>query len=227
MPGKALGLAIAWSIAFAAAVCLDAKIARAVHDSGLWIQVAGKNWAEAMKAPGEILFTVAVVLGLLACRQIRGKQAVFMLLAGAISGLNVVIKWCVGRYRPYKFPGAKGLHPFWVHPFGDGAYGFFHQRDLCFPSGHECTAGALAAATFAVWPKGRWVFIAVAMLVGIERVLENAHYTSDVVGAMGFAMLEVSVLNLLLKGWMNPKENKAFEVLSNHTSLETSKTPQC
>jgi undecaprenyl-diphosphatase len=226
MPGKALGLAIAWSIAFAAAVYLDTPIARAVHDSGLSAYVAGKGWAQAAKVPGQILCTFFVVL-LLSPRQIPLKRAVFVLLAGALSGLNFLIKWEVGRYRPYKFPGSTGLHPFWFHPFWHGIHGLLNQHDLSFPSGHECTAGALAASMFVVFPRGRWIFLAFAVIVGIERVLENAHYTSDVVGAMGFAMLEVSVLNLLLKGWMNPKENKAFEVLSNHTSLETSKTPQC
>jgi membrane-associated phospholipid phosphatase len=64
-----------------------------------------------------------------------------------------------------------------------------------------------------VWPQGAWPFICLAVLVGIERVAENAHYLSDVVGAAGFSILCVAVLNKLLSNWMKKPKPRGFMVV--------------
>ncbi len=189
-------------LAMVIALFLDRSIASAVHESGLGRLVEGKKWAEAIKEPGVIWFTVAVAGLLLIARQIHWKQAIFVLLCGVVSGVNGLVKWIVGRTRPFKLPGTSELRPFELHPFWHGLRGFAHQKDLCFPSGHACTAAALAAAMFVVWPKGWWIFLMLAVMVGIERVVENAHYASDVVGAMGLAILGTYVVYQRLGGWM-------------------------
>jgi len=144
---RSLILTVSWTIAFVVALLLDTRIARFDHDSGLARFVEGKWWAELLKAPGVIWFTAVTAALLLVFRQVRWKQAVFVLLAGIVSGTNAVVKWIVGRARPYKLPGTHELRPFEFHPFWHGLNGLFTQKDLCFPSGHECTAGALAMAT--------------------------------------------------------------------------------
>jgi len=224
MSKRTVILTIAWTIAFAIALSFDTTIAEYVHTSGLGHHVEGTRWAQAIKAPGDFRFTIGAALLLLIVRQIRWKQAVFVLLAGAIGGANPLIKWIVGRTRPYKLPGTYELRPFTLHPFWHGIRGFAHQKDLCFPSGHECNAGALAAAMFVVWPKGWRIFLTLAVLVGIERVMENAHYASDVVGAMGFVMLGTAMLYRVLSNWMQPAQPRGFEVVTGDSQPEPSES---
>ena len=106
-----------WTIAFFVAVGLDYPIANWVHTSGFGKQVEGKWWAQVIKEPGEFRFTVAIALLLMFAKQINPKQATFIILAGVISGLNALVKWIVGRSRPYKLPGTHALRPFELHPF--------------------------------------------------------------------------------------------------------------
>jgi undecaprenyl-diphosphatase len=51
-----------------------------------------------------------------------------------------------------------------------------------FPSGHAATAFA-AAVFLALWyPSGRWVFLGLATIVAISRIVLGAHFPSDVLG---------------------------------------------
>ena len=172
------------------AVAADAPAARWVRASGLATAVKGRWWADdVLKVPGTGWFA-AVVIGLLwAARRVDWRQAVYAGAVVAFSGLNGLVKWVVGRTRPFRLPASVGPQPqpLYLQPFWHGVHGFFHQVDLSFPSGHECTAAALAAAVLVVWRPGGWVLVGVAAVVGCERVAENAHYVSDVVGAVGFA----------------------------------------
>jgi membrane-associated phospholipid phosphatase len=208
MSKRPLILTALWIIAFVVALSLDAPIASWVHNSGFGKHVEGTRWAQVIKEPGEFRFTILVAVLLLVAKQIQWRQAVFVLLSGIVSGVNFLVKWIVGRSRPYKIPGTSDLRPlpFELHPFWHGLYGLFHQRDLCFPSGHECTAAALATAIFLTWRPGAWMFIVLAILVGIERPAENAHYASDVIGAVGFASLGTTLLHKALAGWLKPAQ---------------------
>jgi undecaprenyl-diphosphatase len=49
-----------------------------------------------------------------------------------------------------------------------------------FPSSHMATAAALAIVLAAFYPRGRWLFPACAALAGMQRVLSEAHFASDV-----------------------------------------------
>ena len=53
-----------------------------------------------------------------------------------------------------------------------------------FPSAHAATAVGLAVGLFALYPRGRWLFGAFAVLACLSRVAVSAHFVSDVfVGA--------------------------------------------
>ena len=99
--------------------------------------------AQILKLPGNFTFTFAAVILLVLVKQIDWRQAGFVIFAATISGLHVFLKWTVGRTRPYKLPSSIQPRPFELHPFRDGLYGFFHQTNLSFPSGHACIAAAL------------------------------------------------------------------------------------
>ncbi len=49
-----------------------------------------------------------------------------------------------------------------------------------FPSSHMATAAGLAIVLAAFYPRGRWLFPACAALAGLQRVLHQSHFMSDV-----------------------------------------------
>jgi membrane-associated phospholipid phosphatase len=117
-------------------------------------------------------------------------------LATAVSGINGVIKWMVGRTRPFKLH--LGLaEPFALSPFRGGIRGLFDSKNLCFPSGHAALAFATAAAMAILFPRGRWAFYALAAIVAIERIAETAHWCSDTVAAAALGIGGVHLIRWL------------------------------
>jgi membrane-associated phospholipid phosphatase len=179
-----------WIVLFFAGLLGDRPIALAVHRAGIdaffFNAKHHTRWfTSVLKFPGTFWFTLCVVGGLLWAKAVRPRQAIFILLAGVFSGINWLIKWIVGRTRPFKFPGSDQPYPFRLQPFHNGLWGLFHQKDLSFPSGHSCTAFSLAMAIALIKPKWAWRFFLIAGIVGAERVCENAHYLSDVIAGAG------------------------------------------
>ncbi|HMO24846.1 MAG TPA: phosphatase PAP2 family protein [Tepidisphaeraceae bacterium] len=159
-------------------------MARWLHENGrdLWFdQLAVKR---PLMFAGEAWF---IAIGLFHAWRWRG--AGFIALCVLVSGSHVVLKWSVGRTRPFEhldYPGE--LLPFHFDFFRDGIIGFFDQRRLSFPSGHTATAFALAASLSIMCPRYRWIFYTVASLTGLQRISQNAHWVSDTVFAAIFGM---------------------------------------
>lgn len=117
----------------------------------------------------------------------RFRSAIIVLLSGLYSGANWILKWAVGRTRPYHDP-ATG--PFDLHPMEHGIVGLVHAaRPYSFPSGDVCLAAATALAL--CWALPRWwgVWWGLVVLVAIERMAEMAHFPSDVVAGAGTGIL--------------------------------------
>jgi membrane-associated phospholipid phosphatase len=55
-----------------------------------------------------------------------------------------------------------------------------HSDANSFPSGHAATAAGFAAALSWKYPRGRWLFVALAVAAAAQRVASSAHYPSDV-----------------------------------------------
>jgi membrane-associated phospholipid phosphatase len=171
------------------AMLLDATVARRLHDSGFAESADALRWKWLLKAPGEAWLVAIVAVAVTPLHPWKLLAGAWIALAGALSGLQVVIKWVVGRTRPYEIVGLlEQPRPFLLFWFRDGGEGFLHQKNLSFPSGHTSTAFALAAALGVLFPRGRWLFYSVATLTGLQRISENAHYVSDVVAAAGFGV---------------------------------------
>src|SRR5262249_18805406 len=122
-----------------------------------------------------------------------------------VSGINGFIKWVVGRTRPFKLDvldaaGHARAMPFSLSPFRGGFRGIFQSTNLCFPSGHAALAFATAAALAILWPRSKWPWIGylVAIFVAAERVLENAHWLSDTVGAAALGIGGVHLIRWIL-----------------------------
>jgi membrane-associated phospholipid phosphatase len=102
-----------------------------------------------------------------------GTRLQFVFLAVLVPILfGEVIKWIVGRARPFVGGEANAFN--FVHFAGTEAY-------ASFPSAHAITAFALAFAVAAVWPQARIAMAAYAVLIGVSRLVLLAHHPSDVV----------------------------------------------
>jgi len=194
----------------AAATALDRRVAEGVRSLHLKPSIMHSFAVDAIKAMGVYWTTVAIAV-FVAWRHRRGwRAAVFILATGLICLFGNLIKWMVGRTRPFKLePRIGDAVPFELQPFRSGWEGLFAQKNLAFPSGHTMVAFATAAGLAILWPRWRWLFYIAAALVAAERVMENAHWLSDVVGAAGLAICGVHLIWRIIVPWMStaPENN--------------------
>ena len=79
-------------------------------------------------------------------------------------------------------------------------HGFFHDAIHSFPSGHAAMAFAMAFCLAQFYPRGRWVFTGIAVMVGAQRIVGQAHYISDAVaGACVGVAMAWAITRLTLK----------------------------
>lgn len=95
-------------------------------------------------------------------------------LAGALAE---VLKIVVRRERPALNDGACGFRP-WDERTWSGS-------GLAFPSSHAAVAFGGAFMLARMFPRAKWVGIALAVGCGVTRIAARAHFVSDVVFAAG------------------------------------------
>ena len=185
----ALWVAI-WLAAVAVAGFLDTPLASRVYSSGIYQTVKYSLLLRAIKAPGNAWGLPFLVLLVWWLSRPSAGPAVLLGLTAAVAGLfTTVAKWSVGRGRPIA-NGIYNLHPFQPHLFHGGLPGLFApQHNQSFPSGHSCLAFALAGALSFWRPRFAVAFFVLAVLVGAERLLEGAHYLSDVLAGSGLGII--------------------------------------
>jgi len=130
----------------------------------LWF-LAGLLSAVAIISPQLPATSRALLLGF----GTRLQFVFFAVLMPVLTG--EVIKWAVGRGRPFVGGEANAFN--FAHFNGTEAY-------ASFPSSHAITSFALAFAVSAVWPQARVVMIVYAILIAISRLVLLAHHPSDV-----------------------------------------------
>ncbi|WP_313692804.1 phosphatase PAP2 family protein [Achromobacter mucicolens] len=110
------------------------------------------------------------------------RGSLLMLSTMAVGGLVVlVLKRTVARARPELY-------------FEQGIYGLVEsfsraQQFNSFPSSHTYAAFAVAVVLGILAPRWRWIFLLLAALVAISRLVNLDHYLSDVMTAAGIAVL--------------------------------------
>jgi len=83
-----------------------------------------------------------------------------------------ILKIVVGRSRPFHAEAHMG----WFESLFQG----FAYRHQSFPSGHAAGAFALAFVLSQRFPRVKWIWIALAVGICIDRLVEDKHYLSDV-----------------------------------------------
>ena len=127
---------------------------------------------------------VALIVITVLALDARARWLAPALAASALSGgiAANIAKLMVSRTRPRNFDLVNGslsdTFGHWLPLFSRGATG------QSFPSAHMATAVGLAVMLSSAYPRGRWWFTTLAVLVGLHRIQTSAHYPSDVcVGA--------------------------------------------
>ena len=106
-------------------------------------------------------------------RALRSAWSIVFLAVALPVFLAELIKWTVGRGRPFVSGKADAFN---FVPFtGTEAY-------FSFPSGHAVTAFALAFGIAAIWPRWWVAASAYALVIAASRLVLLAHHPSDVVG---------------------------------------------
>ncbi|MBX3441313.1 MAG: phosphatase PAP2 family protein [Planctomyces sp.] len=181
-------LGIAWPAAF---VLADAPLARwlAAHK----LPDVPSKFFEAAEPLGTI-YGHLIVFGLVfALDPLQRRRLPRIVAAAWLGGMAAnIVKLFLARTRP-KYADLAALD--WsagfvgVLPFGAGG-----SRFQSFPSAHTASAVALCLALGLVYPRGRAVFVTLAICAGLQRLTSHSHYLSDVVAGALLGLLVAGVL---------------------------------
>jgi membrane-associated phospholipid phosphatase len=107
------------------------------------------------------------------------RRRVARLAAAAFgSGLAAdCVKMMIARWRPHSFDLNTGN--VWDTFGGFMLFGAGGSKMQGFPSAHTATAVGLAIGLAWMYPRGRWLFAAFAVLVACQRIQSSAHFLSD------------------------------------------------
>jgi membrane-associated phospholipid phosphatase len=107
----------------------------------------------------------------------RRRLAFLVLLVVMLCGTTVtLVKVSLQRPRPYIAAGVPSETP--------GESKITNSDFHSFPSGHTAVAFGLATSLSLLYPQGKVLFFGLASLVGIQRIITQAHYPSDVLAGL-------------------------------------------
>jgi membrane-associated phospholipid phosphatase len=161
-----------------AVLALDVPLATWIRDSHL--PSAIRKLCSLAEVVGHAvgIVMIVVVIGVL---DPWHRYAIPRILAASLgAGLSAnVVKLLVARVRPHHCDFStvdRGIHTFdqWF------PLGLNDSWQQSFPSSHMATAAGLAIVLACFYPRGRWLFPALAALAGCQRVIDQSHFASDV-----------------------------------------------
>jgi membrane-associated phospholipid phosphatase len=131
-----------------------------------------------------------VVIAVVAILDKAGRRRALAIAIGCLCTVLVsyLLKDLIGRSRPYVAEGSGWPPGSWV--WGGPAMGF-HKGSAwqSFPSSHTTGAFALSLGLAWFYPRGRGLFLGLALITAAQRVLHGAHFVSDTLAGMGIALL--------------------------------------
>jgi membrane-associated phospholipid phosphatase len=122
---------------------------------------------------------------------------VFSFGAGALAN---VVKFAVARKRPLALDGAETIWQTFIGPalwFGGAETDLVGHPIQSFPSGHAAAAAGWTVALALMFPRARWIFVALAALACAQRIECGAHYLSDVLFGSGIGLAFAGLLLML------------------------------
>jgi hypothetical protein len=191
--------AAAAALTLIAILAIDAPVVRALTevDPKASILVAGDRVLQildkvtGMELPRGCLSMTAILAGAIAWwwRRDVGRALLIVGLTHAVSRAigSTFLKPLFGRLRPSEAL-EKGL-------LDDT----FFQGGHAFPSGHIGHYAALAFACAILWPRTRVPVFVVVGFVATMRIARNAHFVSDVTGALAWAALAAAGAAAMLR----------------------------
>ena len=155
---------------------------------------------------------VAVILisVLLVCS--RPRKAIWtVILMTAASGITAnVLKAVFVRARPYTYDSQADLVTDVTGWEFLGSGNFWDASQRSFPSGHTATAWGLAIGLSLLLPRGRILFVCLAILATYQRLYSGAHFPSDTVAGFGVACLICGMVLFVPRLRQSLVEAKAF-----------------
>ncbi len=114
------------------------------------------------------------------------------------SAITTSIKYLAGRRRPYSYLPSEEARPTFMGPFSKDPNG--NSFNNSFPSGHTTVSFAIATVFASEYRDNNLVPIiaySLATLVGVSRISENQHWTTDVFtgAAIGYLSGKQAVKN--------------------------------
>jgi membrane-associated phospholipid phosphatase len=204
----ALGAAVLGVMGF---FLLDRPLAEWVHGAGIernvvivWITenldlITAHSWTISRSLYGPLLGWVLVALGaigLLVRRDSLLARALLFTGAGHVLTLFAVgsLKSTFGRMRPFQLLAS-----------GDWDHLWFIDGGSSFPSGHIAFYWGLFLPLIYLFPKYRVPLFIIPIFFVFGRIDENAHFLSDVCGAIVVAALVTAALAALSERWIRPQ----------------------
>lgn len=158
--------------------------------------IDNRDWARLLRITGYIPTWIIIALALHlalppsatpAAREHARRRTILFILAPTLAGLaGEIIKLIVRRERPTALDGFYSFRPLSDGPLSSG--------DLGFPSTHAAVAFAAAWVLCRLYPRAAPLWLALALGCALTRVLEQAHFLSDVTAA---ALISYAVVQLL------------------------------
>ncbi|HUO10299.1 MAG TPA: phosphatase PAP2 family protein [Phycisphaerae bacterium] len=127
----------------------------------------------------------ALVIMAVAMLDPRGRRRALAIALGCLCTvlLTYVLKDVFGRSRPMVFHDG-------TWQWGGPAMGFVKGAEWgSFPSAHTTGAFALSVGLSWFYPRARGLFMGLAVMTAVQRVLHSAHFLSDVIAGMGLSVL--------------------------------------
>jgi undecaprenyl-diphosphatase len=147
-------------------------------------------WLACRYAFGYGLVGLAVFVALVVLKPENWRAPVAALLTVVITALVANgAQAAIGRLRPNQAP----THLAFTQPFAE----LFTKQKVSFPSGEAATALATAYVLGRLLPRWKAVFYAAGTLAAVARLVNGAHYLSDVAAG---ALLGVLLARLFFDG---------------------------
>jgi membrane-associated phospholipid phosphatase len=135
-----------------------------------------------------VVFIIFAVWVLAPQMRLRLPRVIVAVFAAGIAG--TLFKMCVARRRPnhvvFFNNGVMETFGEWLPLFSNPS------AWQSFPSGHSAMACGLAVALTALFPRGKWLFAGLAVMVMLQRICSGYHFLSDTLWGAAIGCLVAS-----------------------------------